>query len=159
MPSDSRHCQLYMVVNVAWCGFVFVQHDTSTHKFATKLAGPPILRPSDRWGANHQLQTFLCGRSSVHNTNSLFPLLYPKFQTTSGMGGVKGNCMVAHCNRCGHRHVYSEATDRQLVWLKTPIARIKSCAVRHCMPMALVDIIALEHLTITVPRTRVNLFT
>ena len=67
--------------------------------------------------------------------------------------------MVAHCNRCGHRHVYSEATDRQLVWLKTPIARIKSCAVRHCMPMALVDIIALEHLTITVPRTRVNLFT
>ena len=59
---------------------------------------------------------------------------------------VKGNCTVAHCNMWCFRHVYSEATDRQLVWLKTPIARIKSCTVRHCMPIALVDNIALEHL-------------
>lgn len=59
---------------------------------------------------------------------------------------VKGNCTVAHCNMWCYRHVYSEATDRQLVWLKTPIARIKSCTVRHCMPIALVDNIALEHL-------------
>ena len=116
------------VVSVVWSGSISVQHDTSTHAIATKMAwGSPTLRPTDRWGVNHNFK-FFCGRCSVHGLFSSFPLSCPKFEATSGMGGVKGNCTVAYSVMYIFMHVNCIATYANLFGSRSNHCKVKQRA-------------------------------